>query len=218
MMKKVFPILLILILLGMALLWKSRPDSTPDPNSSALGVPLSPSSIPSPHAQGVPSTANPDSGSGASKEFREFMVTEANTLNSPHLDPDLAERRVKAEVAKMGIAELQYARDLALSRESAATQRILAVYLLTSGGKVAWPFLKEIALAPRSSERAEPHTIDEVKSAQGNSFSLMAVDSMAKQAATDQKAREELERWAAESQDAKTKNYILRKLREIPAL
>ncbi len=152
-----------------------------------------------------------------SPAFSGFIATEAASLSSPHLHAAAAEARVASQAAGMGEAEIEFARDLALAPEAAGNQRVLAVYILTAGGKKTWAALKDIALAPTSSNRAEPHSMEELNNTRSKAFSIMAVDALADQAAKNAEAREELARWESEAKDSTIRSYIQKKLKDLPS-
>jgi hypothetical protein len=202
--------LLFLLLGAFALLY--RRGELPGVQSGSMGQPTSPSApLASPGAVAPPAKGK----EGAAGNFQRFLLSEAASVGSPNVDAAAAAARVAAAAAAMTEPEIEAARDLALAPGAPGSQRVLATYLLTAGGKKSWRALKDIALAPTSSSRAEPHTVDELKNTQGKALSLMAVDALAQQAATDPAAREELLRWESEAKDATIRSYIGRKLREL---
>jgi len=117
----------------------------------------------------------------------------------------------------MGGEEMAAAKDLVLSGEGPANERIMATYLLTLAGPSAWPSLKEIASAP-AKEKGGPHNSEgEVKAVQEKAQKLMAIDALAEQASTDAAAKDELGQWARELPDRYLRDYADKKWKSLGA-
>ncbi len=213
-MKRVIPVLAVVLVLGaFAFTWWSKSHTEPAPVTVPNAAPTGTATA----TAALPKTAVPPPPN-LSPEFSTFLVEEARSLDSTKVDAQAAEARVLQEAERMGETEIRYARDLVLSAESPANLRVMAIYALTKAGSKASRVLKEIALPPTNSARAEPHTLAEHQNVQAKSFALMAIDALAEQAKTDPALRDELVRLASSARDSTIQQYIEQKIRELPPL
>jgi hypothetical protein len=170
--------------------------------------------------EGSPATASPSSpgdSKAAASEFSHFLRTEARSLGATGLDPEVAQKRVEEVAGRMGPVELGLAREAVFSA-AAANERIFAMYLLTAAGPKAWESLREVVSAPLKVVDPEPHSLDEMQGMQEKALRIMAIDSLAEQAAAGQAARDLLQRLSTEVTDTSLRQYILKKLRGLPPL
>ncbi len=154
---------------------------------------------------------------GIDGAFLQFVIDEAPKIDSLNVNAEEADRRARNQVEALGEKELEFLGKFVNSEGATAPQKIYSVYLLDLAGERAWGALKEVALAPLKERMAAPHTVDEVKSMQEKAFIYMAIDALAEQAESNPKAAEELERWAAEVRNPDIREYILKKLKELPS-
>ena len=166
-------------------------------------------------AGSAPPRAAPD----VSPVFLTFLNTDAKLLESTHVDSAAAEAREQRQADAMLAPEIHYARELALSRQAPANQRILAVDLLTRANfKLALPALTDLITRGMNSARAEPHSVDELSNTQAKAFAVMAVDKLVAEALHDPSAREELIRMSSLAKDSTIQKYIADKIRTLPPL
>ena len=219
-MKRYLPLLFAALLLaGAFLAWRyhnltsptnilSDPDNAapptrePNPDPSLPQAPVAPA----PPAEKVAPT------------FVSFLSAEATSMDSPRIDADLAQKRMEEQAARMGEHELRYARDLVLGGQYPANQRIVAAAVLGLAGEKGWEAGRAAVVPPFESGRAEPHSLDEVKNTQAKALAIMLVDSLAEQARTNPRARDELARWGKEAKDSTVQKHIARRLKELPPL
>lgn len=216
-MKRYLPLLfLALLLAGGVLAWRyhsltspsnilSDPDNAAPPTREPNPDPSLPQAgpVPAPPAENVTPT------------FVSFLAAEATSMDSPRIDADLAQKRMEEQAAKMGEHELRYARDLVLGAQYPANQRIVAAAVIGLAGEKGWEAGRQAVTPAFESQRAEPHSIDEVKNTQAKALAIMLVDALAEQAKTNANAREELARWGKEAKDSTVQKHIARRLREI---
>ncbi len=217
-MKRFLPLLIaVLVLAAGLLIWRYHKETS---DSNLLSDPQNaapPTREPGPISATTPSpglTVPPESVSPA---FVSFLQSESRNLDSPKIDAELAQRRMEEQARAMGDEEIRFARDLVLNEQNPANQRIVAASLIGMTGERGWSAAADIALRSFASERAEPHSVDEVRNSQAKAMALMEVDSLAEEAAKNPKAREELLRWASAAKDPTVRNYLQKKVRDLPA-
>lgn len=191
---------------------QSRPHQEPLGNDAVTALPAPDPKSPGSSKASLPPTEN------VSPAFVQFMTDEARSMNAPSMDMEAAEARVVEQVSQMGFEEVEYARAIALSPEAPANQRILAAYLIASGGAKTRDAADDLVNREFDSKRAKPDTMEEKKNVDAKASALMVVDKTAKRAETDPSAREDLARWAAEAKDSTIKKYIEATLRRLPTL
>lgn len=219
-MKRYLPLLFVALLVsGGILIWRYHNLTSPsnilsDPDNAAPPTrePQPDSSAPLPGAAPTPPPEN------VAPAFVSFLAAEATNMDSPRIDADLAQKRMEEQTAKMGENELSYARDLVLGDQYPANQRIVAAAMLGLTGKKGWRVASDIAGRSFGTERAAPHSMDEVKTNQAKALALMVIDGIAEQAAKNPEARDQLHRMAKEAKDATVVKHIQRKLKELPPL
>jgi hypothetical protein len=216
-MRKLSILLLAVALLGAALFFFRSAPPAPGTGGTFSGASLNPPPPPVSAGQNLPPPAAPKPEEAASA-FVDFLRIEAKSLDTVGIDAEAAERRAQSAASSMGPKEFQFARDVALSAASASGERIMAIFLLTSAGEAGWPALRNILSAPLSRDRVEPHTEAEHKSVQEKALRLMAVDALAEEAVTSERARAELRAWASATPDASLARTIQKKLDGLPPL
>jgi len=219
-MKRLIPILTIGFLLSAGLLfWRyqniAREASGLAPGTLDSAEPLPATPILPPASSSGALTPSP---TGVAPSFISYLQTEAEKLNAPKVNAELAEQEIAAQAASMGENEIRYARDLALGPQNPANQRILSAFLLGAAGAKGRQACRDLILMTTNSARAQPHSVDELKNTQAKSISGMCVDALAEQALRDPSAREELQRIASEVKDETLKKLVQQKLRELPSL
>lgn len=214
-MKRFFiAVLALALLLAGAVFFLRVKEKQTEPSPLAVPAAVSDSVAPGPAKISSPNV----SAKGVKPEFLQFIASEAPGLSSTRTDAEAAERRVKAEAAAMGEPELNYARDLALQNEAPANDRILAVYLLANSRRSSGQLLALLRPIDLLDNRAEPHSVKEMKNAQTKAFALMAIDALVERAATDANVRAELQREEARQKDPFFQRYIHQKLAGLPPL
>lgn len=152
---------------------------------------------------------------GVDGNFLKSLKEEALKIDSVNVNAEEAEQKAKAQADAMGEKEMQFLAKLVTSDGASGPERIYSIFLLDMAGDRAWGSLKEIALTPLKERMAAPHTMEEVKSMQEKALVYMAVDALAEQAKENPRAKEELERWAAEARSPEVRGYILDRLKEL---
>lgn len=190
--------------------------------TSRAGSPVAPFAV-SPPVAPYPAAAKkvvaPTPAPNVAAKFTRFLAEESKQLESMHVDAAAMEARENEIAGEMGEPEVNYARELALSREAPANQRILAMDLLgRASSRLTGPALDEIITRGMNSARAEPHTVDELSNVQAKSFALMGVDAIADKAVHDRGERDHLERLAASATDTTIKKHIEERLHDLPPI
>ena len=219
-MKRYLPLLLIaLVLAGGVLAWRyhnltSTSDILSDPDNAAPPTrePNPDPSVPQVAPATTPTTEN------VAPTFVSFLAAEATSMDSPRIDADLAQKRMEEQAVKLGEHELRYARDLVLGGQYPANQRIVAAAMIGLAGEKGWEAGRRAVTPAFESARAEAHSLEEVKNTQAKALAIMLVDSLAEQARSNPKARDELARWGKEAKDSTIQKHIARKLKELPSL
>lgn len=136
-------------------------------------------------------------------------------MDSTHTDAAAAEARFLNWAKRMTEAEMRYTRDLVLSEEAPANQRIAAAFALAKAGRKGAAYQNELISQKFPSDRAEPHSEEEIRNVRNKAFALMQIDEIAARAVGDPEERARLERLGAEAKDSTIKNYVQQKLREL---
>jgi hypothetical protein len=167
----------------------------------------------------ITKTAVPTPAPNVAPYFTQFLAEDSQLLESMHVNAAAAEARENEIAAKMGEAEVAYARELALAPQAPANRRILAVDLLgRAPSRLTGPALDDIITRGMNSARAEPHSIEELSNVQAKSFALMAIDAIAEKAIHDPGERAHLHQLDAGAKDSTIKKYIEERIRSLPRL
>jgi hypothetical protein len=152
---------------------------------------------------------------GVNLALLHTIAEEAPKLDSTQVDAEAAELKALAQAQVLNDSDMDFLVKLVQSDSSTANQKIYSIYLLDMSKEKAWKYLKEIALSPLKNRVTAPHSMDEVNAMQEKSLVFMAIDALAEQAISDQKARAELEKWAETAPSREAQEYILEKLKEL---
>ncbi len=203
---------LCLALAGAAFLWRSKlnPQNQDSPANTATTNTTTPAA-----PAGRPTAAPPPPGVSAS--FVTFLLAEAPLLEKK-TDAEEAQKRMEQQAQIMSEADLNFAKDVALSDKSSAAERIIAVYLLSLAGPRAYKILLEHASAPFTAPpNPEPHSADEIKNSQEKALRAIAIDALLEQATTQEK-RDDLSKLATETREPWLRSYIEKGLKALSPL
>lgn len=153
-----------------------------------------------------------------SPQFTSYLAKEAPRLNATDVDVAKAEEEITTIVKTMGEAEINYARDIVLTPTAPANERIISAFLISRAGAKASAAQEDLMAQKLNSQRAEPHSSEELANAQMKAIMLMQVDAKAKEAETSQDARDTLRRWAASASDSTVRKAILDAIQKLPPL
>lgn len=209
------PVLVVLVIIAAVATYFYQ--ATPESSSPSAATP-SAQALPTPApAAPLPPVAPPKPES-VKPEFLQFLRAEAKALDSTNVDAEAAGLRAQSQASEMGPLEFQFARDTVLAESGPAREKIMSVFLLTSAGAAGWPALAGIVQAPVSREPVAPHTEAEMKSVQERAYRLMAVDALAEQAVKSAPARQELLDWLNRATEPSLRDYIQKKISDLPPL
>ncbi|HMN68524.1 MAG TPA: hypothetical protein PKC28_08290 [Bdellovibrionales bacterium] len=150
-------------------------------------------------------------------EFQKWLSHEAKSLDHAQVDGDAKEREIQNVVRKLTPPQSRQLLQTARNPVAPAREKILSTYLLVQGGLNSREELRDLAKAPleNSGRAPEPHTMDEIDGVRDKSVRIMAIDGLASQARTDEKARDTLAKTIPEIQDPFVRNYAQKKLDEV---
>jgi hypothetical protein len=161
----------------------------------------------------------PPPAPNVSPAFTSFLLRDSKQLESMSVDSVAAEKSENETAAQMGAPEVNYARELALTAQAPANQRILAVDLLgRAPSRLTGQALDDIITKGMNSARAEPHTVEELSNVQAKAFAVMAVDAIADRAVSDPAERTHLQSLFAQATDSTIKKHIAERIRTLPPL
>jgi hypothetical protein len=217
-MKRAALLSIVIIVIGLAAyLLTVKPAAPPAPSavSPQAAIAVAPAAPPAPATKmNVPPPAP-----NVSPAFTAFLLQDSKQLESMNVDSVEAEKRENETAAKMGEPEVSYARELALTSQAPANQRILAVDLLgRAPSRLTGQALDDIITKGMNSARAEPHTVEELSNVQAKAFAVMAVDAIADKAATEPAERAHLQMLFAQATDSTIKRHIAERIRSLPPL
>jgi hypothetical protein len=151
-----------------------------------------------------------------SPQFIDYFRTESRKMDSPSIDQEKAQNEIQSQAEKMTSVELNYAKKIALNPKTPANEKILAIYLILKS-KHSEQTLAEIVSAPLNQKaNPEPDSIAESAAMQEKALRIMALDGLLQKASHDLKIRESLYEIAGKTSDPTIKNYLLKRLKELP--
>lgn len=219
-MKKILSgaiLLSIVVALGLYLKFKNANHSFTDPSknipaaSTQNNTPLT-AKAPEQKPEQEPPTQN------VNPQFIQYLRAEAQRMDAPSVDQEKVQKEIEAQVEKMTPKELEYAKNIALSPNRSANEKILAVYLILNA-KNSVKTLEELITAPlKHKPNAERHSVEETAAMQEKTLRIMEIDGLLQRAVKDQSIRDSLARIATSLSDPTLKAYLIKKLKELPPI
>lgn len=156
-------------------------------------------------------------GEPLTKEFMDWFETEANHLENSVQNPEDIEKSLKEKAKLLSSEQIDYLAKQSTDKQSSASSRIFASYLLSLGGANTIDTL--VSLASKTYEQpAEPHTIDEMAQSESKANAIMAIDGIVK-SETDLMTRiEKLKLVVSQTSDPSVSDYATKKLQELENL
>jgi len=150
-------------------------------------------------------------------QFQSWVQTQAQNLNQATVNEALTESQLKKVAQHLTASQIEQLSQVSLDPNESANDRIFSVYLLTqTEGAAGAAVLGNIAQSQgKDWGSPQPHTEAELKHAQELSLRYMAVDQLARQAATDTAAFDRLKSVAKQAEMPQVRQYAQKKISEI---
>lgn len=225
-MRKLVPVILIFILVGVLYFFRGRSPTAPSQVESAkINSPTNNTNKTASknlEKQGNPVSSDPTStviqdANSAKLQLTSWVLAESKNLNQIRVDTKQKDLELKNKVENFSDAEKATLTELALDISKTVNERILAAYMLKlDQSKTSEENLVKLGLkALPDFGPVTAHSEAEIRRGQELAVRYMAVDELAERASRSVEALGALKKLATEAESAEIRGYAQRKIKEI---